>query len=191
MERLSLALPASILVWLKSASPAEFGTAHSAYSCTTRGSTIAERERENILNQSIYFATFGNINCIMTNGPSNPSTAESTSAAPEKAVWHSMHEEEPQTSFDDVDKYHRARMHVSSLGHVSAKDAFRSYRPSWLTPFFGSNTPETVPRESAQLHPCKLFSREVRNCLEASKNSYALCQTRVAAFQQCLKEFSL
>lgn len=46
MERLSLALPASILVWLKSASPAEFGTAHSAYSCTTRGSTIAEREGE-------------------------------------------------------------------------------------------------------------------------------------------------
>ncbi|CBZ29654.1 conserved hypothetical protein [Leishmania mexicana MHOM/GT/2001/U1103] len=92
---------------------------------------------------------------------------------------------------DDQEKYGRARTHIAGLGHVSAKDVFKHYRRSWLTPFFGSNEPEPTFRQERAQHPCQIFSREVHRCLEEHSNSFGFCQTRVAAFQQCLREFSV
>ncbi|XQJ29792.1 hypothetical protein NXY56_005852 [Leishmania guyanensis] len=91
----------------------------------------------------------------------------------------------------DQEKYDRARTHIAGLGHVSSKDVFKDYRRSWLTPFFGSNEPEPTFQEEGTLHPCQIFSRQVHTCLEKNNNNFAFCQTRVAVFQQCLREFSL
>ncbi|KAG5470665.1 hypothetical protein LSCM1_01911 [Leishmania martiniquensis] len=91
----------------------------------------------------------------------------------------------------DEEKYGRARTHIAGLGHVSAKDVFKQYRRSYLTPFFGANEPEPSVQAEGAPHPCQHFSREVHTCLEANHNSFAFCQTCVAAFQKCLREFSV
>ncbi|KAK7201967.1 hypothetical protein NESM_000264700 [Novymonas esmeraldas] len=91
----------------------------------------------------------------------------------------------------EQEKYGRARNHVAGLGHIIAKDVFKDYRRSWLTPFFGSNEPELSFKAVEVGHPCQIFSREVHKCLDANRNSFAFCQTRVSAFQQCLREFSV
>ncbi|GET91601.1 hypothetical protein, conserved [Leishmania tarentolae] len=91
----------------------------------------------------------------------------------------------------DQEKYGRARTHIAGLGHIYAKDVFKQYRRTWLTPFFGSNEPEPTFRLEGAQHPCQMFSREVHRCLEEHSNAFAFCQTRVAAFQQCLREFSM
>ncbi|KPA84857.1 hypothetical protein ABB37_01325 [Leptomonas pyrrhocoris] len=121
--------------------------------------------------------------------PADAATATSRKADPTKLTFHSLHDD-AHDAFEQ-DKYHRARTHIGGLGHVSAKDVFKNYKRSWLTPFFGSNEPEPIFEEEKNLHPCQIFSRDVHLCLEVNNNSFALCQTRVAAFQHCLKEFSM
>ncbi|KAL7699812.1 hypothetical protein N2W54_002770 [Lotmaria passim] len=106
-----------------------------------------------------------------------------------KPAFHSLHDE-IHNAFEE-DKYHRARNHIGGLGHVSANDVFKNYKRSWLTPFFGSNEPEPIFEEAKHLHPCQIFSRDVHLCLEMNNNSFPLCQSRVAAFQHCLREFSM
>ncbi|KPI90093.1 hypothetical protein ABL78_0738 [Leptomonas seymouri] len=107
---------------------------------------------------------------------------------PAKAILHPL----PDDALNDSssDKYQRARNHISGIEHASANNAFKSYKRSWLTPFFGSNEAEPFFEEK-KLNPCQAFSRDVHQCLEANNNSFALCQTRVAAFQHCLREFAM
>lgn len=123
--------------------------------------------------------------------PTEVSTTAAAAAAPAKQSqeFHSLRSES-HNAFE-VEKYGRARGHIGGLGHVSARDVFKNYRRSWLTPFFGANEPEPIFKEEETLHPCQIFSREVHLCLEGHQNSFAMCQTRVAAFQQCLREFSM
>ncbi|KAG5495573.1 hypothetical protein GH5_03236 [Leishmania sp. Ghana 2012 LV757] len=122
------------------------------------------------------------------------SAAEVAAAAPTKSPYqqlaYSPLRDESPNAFDE-DKYGRARTHIAGLGHVSAKDVFKHYRRSYLTPFFGSNEAEPDAQPKGAPHPCQRFSREVHTCLEANHNSFAFCQTRVAAFKQCLREFSM
>ncbi|AYU81822.1 hypothetical protein, conserved [Leishmania donovani] len=121
-------------------------------------------------------------------------SAELAAAAPEQQPRHALEfyplRDESRNAMDQ-EKYGRARTHIAGLGHVSAKDVFKDYRRSWLTPFFGSNEPEPTFQQEGTQHPCQIFSREVHRCLEDHHNSFAFCQTRVAAFQQCLREFSM
>ncbi|KAG5496321.1 hypothetical protein JKF63_02623 [Porcisia hertigi] len=132
----------------------------------------------------------------MANGTDEPhsSFSEVSVAAPETQPRpqpdFSVLRDEAQDALEQ-EKYGRARTHVAGLGHVSAKDVFRNYRRSWLTPFFGSNEPEPTFQREGTPHPCQILSREVHKCLEAHNNSFALCQTSVATFQQCLREFSM
>jgi hypothetical protein len=106
-----------------------------------------------------------------------------------KPAFHFLRDE-THNAFE-VEKYHRARNHIGGLGHVSASDVFKNYKRSWLTPFFGSNEPEPIFEEEKTLHPCQIFSRDVHMCLDMNNNNFGLCQARVAAFQYCLREFSM
>ncbi|KAG5471084.1 hypothetical protein CUR178_02392 [Leishmania enriettii] len=121
------------------------------------------------------------------------SAAEAAATAPTKSPYQQLEYPPLRDESPNVyeDKYDRARTHIAGLGHVSAKDVFKYYRRSYLTPFFGSNEPESDAQPKGAPHPCQRFSREVHACLEANHNSFAFCQTRVAAFKQCLREFSM
>ncbi|EAN93827.1 hypothetical protein C3747_135g103c [Trypanosoma cruzi] len=87
-------------------------------------------------------------------------------------------------------KHVRARTHSTDIGDSKRTVAFGEYRRSWLTPFFGSNDSEPQFSWNA-VHPCKLFSRHVHECLEQHENNVDFCQTRVALLQSCLNEFNM
>lgn len=88
-------------------------------------------------------------------------------------------------------KHDHARMHIGSLHDVKGtSEHFKHLRPSALQPFFGSNEPEPIPAMQAERkeHPCAGYSRQVHRCLDSHNNDFTLCQTSVAAFNQCLNE---
>lgn len=118
-------------------------------------------------------------------------TNTSTAPAPTEVAPHiRVKSEDTKTAFDG-DRYGRARTHFNTLGDVKGSDAFKGYERNWLASFFGANAPEPFMSPGPRVHPCKLFSNEVHRCLERNSNDFLLCQTRVANFQQCLKEFGL
>lgn len=131
----------------------------------------------------------------MTNDSNSPKSAEGVASdvptlIPDVDIEPHRKSEDVKTAFD-ADRYHRGRMHFTSLGDVKASDAFQSYKRNWLASFFGSNEPEPFISVGPKVHPCKLFSHEVHRCLEKNDNNFFFCQTRVANFQQCLREFNM
>ncbi|RNF25866.1 uncharacterized protein Tco025E_01871 [Trypanosoma conorhini] len=91
---------------------------------------------------------------------------------------------------ENPERHTRAHTHVSDIGDSKKTVAFKEFRRSWLTPFFGANEPE--PELSwGSAHPCKVFSRHVHECLEQHDNNVDFCQTKLALLQSCLDEFNI
>ncbi|KAH9578747.1 hypothetical protein LSM04_003991 [Trypanosoma melophagium] len=91
---------------------------------------------------------------------------------------------------DGSERHFRARTHATNIGDSKKGVAFKEFKRSWLTPFFGANEPEPLLSKGA-LHPCKQFSRQVHECLELHDNNVDFCQTKLALFQSCLIEFNM
>ncbi|ORC87332.1 uncharacterized protein TM35_000221310 [Trypanosoma theileri] len=119
---------------------------------------------------------------------SDDSTTTTTVAAAAEATTTTV-----GVSSDPVDhseRHFRARTHQTNIGDAKKGVAFKEFRRSWLTPFFGANEPEPLLSSGAP-HPCKYFSRQVHECLELNNNNVDFCQTKLALFQSCLVEFDL
>ncbi|KEG10962.1 hypothetical protein DQ04_03111070 [Trypanosoma grayi] len=89
-----------------------------------------------------------------------------------------------------AERHARARTHMTDIGDSKRTVAFKEYKRSWLTPFFGANEPE-AQLASSTAHPCRLFSQQVHECLERHGNNVDFCQSKLALFESCLNEFKL
>ncbi|CCW67729.1 unnamed protein product [Phytomonas sp. Hart1] len=95
-------------------------------------------------------------------------------------------------SIDSTKSEHaRVSTHATSIGYSRGSDAFLKYRRTFLSSFFGSNEPEPYFDVQKEVHPCKIFSKEVHQCLNTNANNYLFCQSRVAAFQRCMDEYRI